>query len=154
MKTKFSGLLSWKRSGSSSFSLNKSNSQANKDWAQNLCAGSPWPGSQVSSNLLGLPSQPFPGEPNKWPWADAQCDNDNINLFGQGHYKTGCFSSVFYVDWTQSSSSLTLLVFGSWIREASRAVLFTGTNLVCAPKAGYLYLRKWTRSSMVLVSLP
>lgn len=35
MKTKFLGLLSWKQSGSSSFSLNKFNSQANKDRTHN-----------------------------------------------------------------------------------------------------------------------
>lgn len=60
MKTKFSGLLSWKRSGSSSFSLNKFNRQANKDWAQNSYAGCRWPGSRASLSLLGLPCSPSP----------------------------------------------------------------------------------------------
>lgn len=78
------------------------------------------------------PAQPFPGELNKWPWDDGECDKDNVNLFGWGHYKTGCFSSVFYVGWTQSSSSLTLLVFGSWVREAARASVHRHKSCLCS----------------------
>lgn len=159
MKTKFLGLLSWKQSGSSSFSFNKFNSQANKDWRHNSYIRSHWMVLKrvaavcthtskclpVCGGSWAYNAQPFPEELKKWPWAVVVCagagDKDSINLFGQMY--TGMLQDrllfIWILCWLDSKFkfiNLGRLWLLLWMRETSRAVLFIGTNLVCAYKAG------------------
>lgn len=146
MKTKFLGLLSWKQSGSSSFSLNKFNSQANKDWTHNSYTRSHWmvliraaavctqtsKCLPMSGGSWAYDAQTFPEELKKWPWADVVCVLEQeirtvvicLDRCAKGHYKTGCSSSVFYVGLIQSSSSLTLVDLASCSESGRLQELF------------------------------
>lgn len=176
MKTKFLGLLSWKQSGSSSFSLNKFNSQANRDWAHTSCACSHWvaliraatclhpnlPASAHVWSSWACRAQPLPSESKNCPGADVVCaragDKDSIKLLGQMYTGTSQDRELFScaLCWLDSK----LIKLGRlllWIRDFRscpvhwyKSCLYGWSWVIVFEKS----MRSKPGSSRVLVSLP
>lgn len=125
METKWKQLLS----------LNKFNSQANRDWAHTLCACSHWavpiraatclhPNLPASACVWGswaYRAQPLPSESKNCPGADVVCagagDKDSNNLLGQMYAGTSQDRELFSCALCWLDSKFIKLGRLLWIRD-------------------------------------